>query len=211
MNLENKICPQCGRKMRLVVLNTEGSTVTSIICPCCFSDSDTKIDFKAQDFKIFVKCLSIAYKEFCLCERMHDEIKTGLYHKFEQHWNTILVSLEVDYKLWLNKLLEDKKEWLNKDKFDDKYKTIIKKIEMWRGNFFAHFNSSKIRDWKNFREENSLDPKLEIEPLFNKIFNVINYYNNRLKLLPDLKFSFNKLKKETVDECDKWLDNFKEK
>jgi len=131
MNLGEKLCPKCGRSMDLVMSGFRDSTVSSFECTYCLS--------KMKDFEIFVKCLSIAYRGFCLNQRVHEKIETKVYRKFKKQWNTILVALEMDYKLWLAKILEKKytHECLKNYRFTGEYKATETKIEKWRNGFLA--------------------------------------------------------------------------
>lgn len=203
MNLQDGICPKCGRKLKLIASDLTGSTVVSFQCDYCLS--------QMKDFEIFVRCLSVAYKQFCLNEKMHKAIETELYDKFEQQWDAILIALEVDYKLWLGKILERKytHKFLGNREFSGEDGITESKIMNWRHDFLAHFNFKKLRDYKNFVETNPLDPD-SIRNLFYKIAEVTDQYNRRNdKLISSLKKSFQQIEKEASIECDKWLDNFK--
>ncbi len=210
MGIEIKKCPKCGREISPKIDFSSGSPVTSLLCLCCISgkiEIETEKDLKLQDLQIFVRCLSIAYKQFCLNEKMHKAIKTGLYDKFNQQWNAILIALETDYKLWLGKILERKytHKFLGRREFSEELGETEKKIMEWRNGFLAHFNFKNLREYESFVEKNPLESNL-IRNLFYKIAEVINQYDSSIL---NLKESFQQIEKETEAECDKWLDNFK--
>ena len=203
------MCPKCGKPLRLGVNVSSGSTVVTWYCfnHNCSCNKSTEIDPQVKDFEILVKCLGIAYKEFCLNKRMHEKIDSGLYGKFEKQWNAILVTLEMDYKLWLAKILD-------KDDAPDCLKGIVKErssiiitIEKWRNEFLAHFNENTLRNFEEFREEYRLDDNL-IQSLFDRLIKIINQYNKTYKVSPDLTVFFQEIKQESLDECDKWLKIF---
>jgi hypothetical protein len=124
----------------------------------------------------------------------------------EQHWNSILLALELDYKLWLAKILEA--QYLKNYKFSGEYETTKTRIINWRKGFFAHFNLKNLREYENFREKNKLDNE-SIRSLFYKIAEIADQYNKG-KITSNLKESFEQVEKETSEECNKWLENFKQ-
>lgn len=207
--METKICHKCGKEMSPGLANLSSSTIVTYYCfnPNC-SCEKIDPDKEEQDFKIFFECLSSAYKAFCINQSLHGKIKTGLYQTFEQQWNVILVSLEINYMLWLAKLLD-------KNDAPDCLKGLVKqegtdvwKIKKWRDDFLAHFNVLSLREWDRFLGENRLNDE-SIKVLFRKIMELAEEYNEKTKFLPILKESFAQLEKDTLVECDKWLDNFK--
>ena len=203
------ICPKCGKLLQLGVNISSGSTVATWYCfnPNCSCNKSTKIDPQAKNFEILVRCLGIAYKEFCLNQRMRKKIGPGLYAKFEKQWDAILVPLEMDYKLWLAKILD-------RNDTPDCLKGIVKErsqiiitIEKWRQEFLAHFNKNTLRNFEEWREKNKLDDSL-IQGLFNRLIEIVGQYNEVYKVSPDLKVFFQRIKQESLAECDKWLKFF---
>lgn len=212
--MEINICPKCEKEKLLGVTNLFGGStmITSYCTDSNCSCEKTKVDIKEQDFVIFIKCLSVAYKEFCMNQRMHEKIKTGPYHRFEQQWDVVLVSLEVSYMLWLAKFLDNSdapdclKGFAKQGMIAG---TDVWKIKNWRKDFLAHFNALNLREWTRFLGANHLNNE-SVKALFSKIIEIAEEYNDKTKYLPTLRESFNQLKKDTLVECDKWLDNFKD-
>src|SRR3989344_2118648 len=104
MNSQIKNCSECGSTLMLGASSLTGSTVISLFCPNCTNLSN--------DFEIFIECLFMGYKEFCVNKKMHGEIDSKIYEEFRNQWDVILVSLEMNYKLWLAKILEGSHECL---------------------------------------------------------------------------------------------------
>ncbi len=203
MGQEINKCPKCGRDLSLKMDLSSGSTMAVSFCSYCLPFS-LKTDSDLKDFDIFIKCLLIAYKGFCLNERMHEKINSPDYHKFKQTWDVILIATEIDYKLWLAKILdeEDAHDCLKGYPFEGEYKETVRKITNWRNDFIAHFNLATLRDYKKFAEENLLRSG-SIRSLFNKIITIADQYNRGH--IPELKARFSEIEKKTLNEADEWL------
>lgn len=185
-----------------MVFGLESSGYVYPGCEYCLS--------KMEDFDIFIRYLSISYKKFCFNQILRLKI-TKLYPEFKKQWDSILVALELDYKLGLAKILDENdapdclKGFIKEGNTEG---TDIWKIKNWRNDFLVHFNERTLRDWGKFREKNYLDDR-SIKFLFSKIFEIAEQYN-RGKYSPNLKESFQQIEKDISIESDKWLSNFKE-
>jgi len=176
------ICSKCGRSMSSVAWNGTSSTVAGLQCIECSS--------KMNDFEIFLKCLSVAYREFFLYKTIHEEIGEEKYRAHKELWDTLILSLELDYKIWLAKILETRHECFKSYKFASDYQLIIEKIEKWRDNFGAHFKSNILRNWKVFIEANPLSIE-SAGKIFEKIIDLAEEYdrNTGSKMKPKEQFS----------------------
>lgn len=201
MEEEIKKCYKCGSVLKLGASGFSGSTIISLFCENCSKLSN--------DFEIFIECLFIGYKEFCLNQRMRKEIDSKIYETFRNQWDIILVSLEMNYKLWLAKILETRHECIKNYKFIDDYKKTEKSIEDWRNGFIAHFNSNNIKEYKKFVCENPLDDN-SIKSLFYKVADIADQYNkNQIYSNKKVNETLKKIEEETSSDFNKWFEKFK--
>lgn len=202
--MNENFCPKCGRTMSNVLFNMTSSTVMGLQCLYCSSSM--------KEFEVFLKCLSVAYREFCLNKIIHSKINGEHYKKFQQQWDTIILALELDYKIWLAKILEKNytHECLKNYKFSPEYQPIVDKIENWRNDFGAHFNSNTLINWKNFTENNPLSIE-SADKIFNKIIDLIDEYDRKKNLGINPRKQFSSIYDEAINQFNDYLETITRK
>lgn len=203
MNIQNEKCSKCGRLLSPgMVAISSGSTVASLaFCLHCSASTSTEMGSDPQDFKSFIYCLSIAYREFCLNQIIHAKLNGGDYDQFTQQWDTILIALELDYKIWLAKILERRPDCLKNYKFEGEHEITVDNLLKWRKEFLAHYDSSTLRNWENFTREYALDPD-SIKSLFDKIIEVADQYSRNVSPRP--KERFRQIREKLSNEWNAW-------
>lgn len=172
---------------------------------------------KNEDFEILVNNLLIAYRQFCLNKKIHEEVKTELYEKFRPTWNAILLSLEEGYLLGLAKFFErpsSQNDTISIYQFLDDgftgHEDVIGKVKTIRDKMLAHIDAPEMRKKDGFLKELGLK-RNDIGILFAATIKVVNQLREKFGLSGDLSQRFRQEEADAQNEFLEWFAPFKEK
>jgi len=140
---------------------------------------------KDKDLDILMGKVLLGYKQFHLNKILHEKVKTRYYHKFEEVWNRILVSLEIGFWSELTKIFE--KPSKNFDRtlsiYDlpnisfKGYKRKIEKIRKLRNKIISHNDLKTLRNLQRFLAKLGLK-RDDAEQLFEKTIEVLDVFHS---------------------------------
>ncbi|MBX4195678.1 hypothetical protein KW796_01830 [Candidatus Parcubacteria bacterium] len=159
---------------------------------------------KPNEFEKVVDDLLFTHSQLLLNGYLHKRVTSEAYGKNIYTWNTLLLSLEKDVILGLDKIL-DKKFFggLNSDEL----RVIGTKISKVR-NHFAHINLNEIIHEEAFFKANGLTGS-EIIKMIDALKNLFIQNEKNVGSKINVQELFNETTRNIMNDLDSWLKSFK--